>query len=148
MLTMHYSIRLKDEAHAAAVRARVQQVAPMFDQLPGLAAKLFLLDPLTPRYAVYYLWRDAEAMHDFLDGPRFAAMCEEFGRPLVQTFLSRATDFPFRAGERIRIDSGAAMDPTRAPMVLYDPQHGAAVALGGRTGAVHEILHISRPLVA
>src|SRR5262245_56622341 len=94
MLAMHYKIRLEDEAAVAAVRRRAAERGPLFDGMKGLGEKLFLVDPVRPCYATFYLWEDPDAALAFLEGPFFKALSDTFGRPEVQLLLTKATALP------------------------------------------------------
>ena len=89
MLVMHYRIALSGDPAdaAAAIRRRVAQRGHLFDGMPGLERKFFLLDPERPTYATLYLWREPGAALAFLRGPFFAAVIESFGRPEVRLLL-------------------------------------------------------------
>lgn len=129
MLAMHYAIALASADQVAAVRARVVERGPLFDGMAGLKVKLFLIDAANPCYATFYLWRDASAALDFLEGPLFRALCDAFGRPEVRLLLTRAIDLPFAAGETVGIGTDPAEDPS-APIHAYDPGRGETVVLG------------------
>ena len=105
MLAMHYKIPLSGPEAIAAVRARAAERGPMFDGMEGLAHKLFLIDPVDPCYATFYLWREPDAALAFLEGPFFAALSQTFGRPQVLLLLTRSTDLPFVAGDAVVLDS-------------------------------------------
>ncbi|WP_371181116.1 DUF4865 family protein [Xanthomonas sacchari] len=95
MIAMQYSIALPADYDMAIIRRRIADKGPLLDTLPGLRFKAYLVadrgDPLLHArqnlYAPFYLWRDAAAMHAFLAGPAFAALCEAFGRPPVQSWM-------------------------------------------------------------
>jgi hypothetical protein len=63
------------------VRRRAAERGPLFDRMPGLAFKLFLVDPVDPCYATFYLWREPEAALAFLEGAFFAALSRRSGGP-------------------------------------------------------------------
>ncbi|MET0548360.1 MAG: DUF4865 family protein [Xanthomonas sp.] len=95
MIAMQYRIALPADDDMAGIRRRIAEKGPLLDALPGLRFKAYLVadrgDPLLPArqnlYAPFYLWRDAAAMHAFLAGPAFAALCDAFGRPAVQAWM-------------------------------------------------------------
>ena len=45
--------------------------APAFAAIPGLVSKVWLADKSTNTYGGVYLWRDQQAMQDYLDGDLF-----------------------------------------------------------------------------
>ena len=47
-------------------RALGAQLAPAYAALPGLLAKVWLADPGSNTYGGVYLWRDPEAMRDYM----------------------------------------------------------------------------------
>ncbi len=92
MIAMQYSIVLPADYDMAIIQRRIADKGPLLDGLPGLLFKAYLsadrgdpaLSSRTNLYAPFYLWRDAEAMHDFLAGAAFHALTASFGRPAVQ----------------------------------------------------------------
>ena len=128
MLAMHYAIPLKDAEQVAAIRIRAAERGPLFDRMDGLAKKLFLVDPVDPCYATFYLWRHAEAALGFLEGPFFKALSDSFGRPDVKLLLTTATELPFASGEALRLQANAVVD-TSSPVRALDPHNGDIFAL-------------------
>lgn len=128
MLAMHYAIPLSGADQVHAIRRRAAERGPLFDGLDGLEAKLFLLDPLNPCYATFYLWREPDAALAFLNGEFFSALAGTFGRPDVKLLLTTAAKLPARAGEALSL----TMSPARcqAPWIeALDPRTGETVAL-------------------
>jgi hypothetical protein len=56
----------------AGFRALCDQIAPAFEAVPGMIAKVWLSSPETNTYGGVYLWRDRAAMEEFLGGDIFA----------------------------------------------------------------------------
>lgn len=127
MLAMHYAIPLKDRDQVAAVRARVAERGPLFDGLPGLHVKLFLIDPADPCYAPFYLWREPDAALAFLSGDFFKSIIDTFGRPMVRLLISDARDLPFKSGEALRLRIGPRVEAAAA--IAFDPRHGEILSL-------------------
>ena len=131
MLAMHYKIPLADAAATARVRARAAERGPLFDGMPGLAHKLFLVDPIDPCYATFYLWREPEAALRFLNGPFFAALSETFGRPDVLLLLTDAQDLP--PGLELEVSLAiepSVITPLSDALDAVDPRDGSIVRLG------------------
>jgi hypothetical protein len=101
---MHYAIPLNGADQVTAVRARAAERGPLFDGMAGLDVKLFLVDPVDPCYATFYLWREADAALGFLEGQFFKAL-SAFGRPEVKLLLTTAVDLPFRVGEALSLQT-------------------------------------------
>ena len=129
MLAMHYKIRLEDEAAVTAVRQRAAERGPLFDGMKGLGEKLFLVDPVRPCYATFYLWQDPDAALAFLEGPFFKALSDTFGRPEVQLLLTKATTLP--SGVRsVSLIAGAPQPPLPAGAVeAINPLDGSTLVL-------------------
>jgi hypothetical protein len=125
---MHYAIPLEGADQVAAVRARAAERGPSFDGMAGLGFKLFLVDPVDPCYATFYLWHETDAAYSFLDGPSFRALCETFGRPEVRLLLTTATDLPFAPGEALSLQTNPSADASTLVRAL-DPRHGETLAL-------------------
>lgn len=149
MLAMHYKIPLSGPEAIATVRARAAERGPMFDGMEGLAHKLFLLDPVDPCYATFYLWREPDAALNFLEGKFFAALSQTFGRPQVVLLLTRSTDLPFAAGDAVVLGSrqGEPKDSERVRAV--DPKSGEILTLGsGPHGRRFEVMYHARGVAA
>ena len=140
MLAMHYAFPLRDADHVASVRARIAIRGPAFDNLPGLASKLFLVDPIDPCYAIFYLWREPDAALAFLEGPLFQALVDAYGRPEVKLLLTTATTFPFATGSEVFLSTGAselAADAIR----MVDPRRGEIHALASSGARRFEVMY-------
>lgn len=88
MIAMQYKIDFPDTYDMAQIRQRIVDKGPLLDGWEGLIFKAYLYSetsqPDMPnRYAPIYLWRDQQAIWDFLSGPGFAGLCADFGRPKV-----------------------------------------------------------------
>lgn len=90
MIAMQYSFVLPADYDMAIVRERIAVKGKLLDNLPGLAFKAYLHaergEAAENQYAPFYLWRDADAMHEFLNGPGFAGVTQAFGWPSVRTW--------------------------------------------------------------
>jgi len=147
MLAMHYQIALAGADSVAAVRTRAAERGPLFDDMPGLAHKLFLIDPVDPCYATFYLWRDADAARAFIEGPFFAALSSAFGRPKVFLLLTSATDLAFEPGNELALEWRDAASAAGAETIdALDPRTGAILSLGptGSSGRRFETMYHAR----
>lgn len=87
MIAMQYSFVLPADYDMAIIRERIATKGPLLDDLPGLIFKAYLhADQPEHTYAPFYLWRDEEAMHSFLNGLAFAGVARSFGWPSVGTW--------------------------------------------------------------
>lgn len=87
MIAMQYSFVLPADYDMAVIRERIATKGPLLDGLPGLIFKAYLhAEAPEQTYAPFYLWRDEEAMHGFLNGPAFAGVARAFGWPSVKTW--------------------------------------------------------------
>lgn len=87
MIAMQYRFVLPADYEMGIVRERIALKGPLLDELPGLWFKAYLYaEGAENSYAPFYLWRDVEGMHDFLNGPGFAGVARAFGWPSVQTW--------------------------------------------------------------
>jgi hypothetical protein len=93
MIAMQYGFTLPADYDMGIVRERIATKGPLLDNLPGLVFKAYLyadragqVDAAENRYAPFYLWRDEESMHGFLNGPGFAGVAQAFGWTSVQTW--------------------------------------------------------------
>jgi heme-degrading monooxygenase HmoA len=87
MIAMQYRFVLPADYDMTIIRERIASKGPLLDDLPGLVFKAYLhAEQPEHAYAPFYLWRDAEAMHSFLNGPAFAGVARAFGWPSVHTW--------------------------------------------------------------
>jgi len=89
MIAMQYAFPLAENYDMGRIRARIAEKGPLFDNLPGLVSKAFLINDLgtgSPfnEYATFYVWKDESAMRDFLLSEHFQAVVDAFGRPRVR----------------------------------------------------------------
>jgi hypothetical protein len=177
MLACQYVIDLPAAFDMQAIRARVAEKGPSFDDWPGLALKPFLLDEPArggaKRDGTFYLWHTPQALHDFLSGPTFAAVAASFGRPRVRTCLAEdalVPDGPVRGFRQVRLPlagdrplaeelaaTRAALPPATGRTLLLDPSDWTLQAAvmsaeaqppGGDLLRAREVLHVSRPTPA
>jgi len=130
MLAMHYRIPLADHAAVTAIRRRAAARGPLFDGMPGLGEKLFLVDPIRPCYATFYLWREPNAALAFIEGGVFKALTQTFGRPEVKLLLTNATALPVVqqlalidgfVPESLPVDAVRALDPHDGATLVLSP---------------------------
>ena len=58
----------------AGFRAMCDQLAPAFENVPGMHAKIWLADPATNTYGGVYTWRDRGAMEEYARSDLFKAV--------------------------------------------------------------------------
>jgi Domain of unknown function (DUF4865) len=94
MIIAHYGHRLPADYDIAIIRDRVKQRGSLFDDVPELYFKGFLLrehgryGAIANDYSSLYLWRTDQGFHDFLAGGRFKSVTDSFGRPQIQTRIA------------------------------------------------------------
>ena len=92
MMAMQYSFVLPADYDMDIIRQRIASKGHLLDDFPGLAFKAYLsADRLRGGtaenlYAPFYLWRQPEAMHAFLNGAGFAGVAQAFGWPSIKTW--------------------------------------------------------------
>ena len=91
MIIAHYSHRLPANYDTGVIRARAKERGPLWDAVPELYFKGFLLrenghyGAIANDYSSLYLWRHDEAFRDFLTSGRFKVVTDAFGRAEIQT---------------------------------------------------------------
>lgn len=94
MLAMHYAVTLPADYDMAVIRERIASKGSLMDGYPGLLFKAYLHadrqraghDGESNRYAAFYLWADHRSLGAFLQGPGFARLSADFGRPAVRVW--------------------------------------------------------------
>lgn len=84
MIAMQYTIRLAHDFNVERIHDRVNSRRCLFDDLAGLVHKSFLFNEKEGLYAPFYVWEGNEPARDFLTGPLFQGLVENFGRPRVR----------------------------------------------------------------
>lgn len=86
MLAMQYTIQLPEDFDMEAIRARVKERIPLFNQLPGLVHKAYLASFEDKIYAPLYLWNDITELRNFLLDDLFHGVTTSFRRPRVRSW--------------------------------------------------------------
>ena len=91
MITAHYAHRLPADYDVSFIRERARQRGPLWDAVPELCFKAFLLrergrfGAAASNYSSLYLWRQDEAFRNFLVNGRYKVVTDSFGRAEIQT---------------------------------------------------------------
>ncbi|NTG28734.1 DUF4865 family protein [Agrobacterium rhizogenes] len=91
MIITHYAHRLPANHDIGLIRARAKERGPLWDAVPELYFKGFLLrekgrhGSIANNYSSLYLWRQDEAFRDFLVSGRYQVVTDAFGRAEIQT---------------------------------------------------------------
>lgn len=146
MIAMQYNFPLPADYDMAIIDRRIRDKGPLLDNLPGLKFKAYLTarkgDAVTASrqnlYAPFYVWHEEEGLSDFVSGPGFAALTENFGRPQVNTWVAWRADAAadirsvrFATREVVAIDVNASLANLRAEeneAAVQALSNGAALA--------------------
>jgi Domain of unknown function (DUF4865) len=91
MITAHYAHRLPADYDLSIIRNRAKARGHLFDAIPELYFKGFLLrergrfGAIQNEYSSLYLWRKDEGFRDFLVDGRTRSVTDSFGRPQIET---------------------------------------------------------------
>jgi hypothetical protein len=91
MIVAHYAHRLPAGHDMALIRNRAVQRGPLWDAVPELYFKGFLLreqgrhGAIANNYSSLYLWRQDQALCDFLVSGRYKFVTDAFGRAAIET---------------------------------------------------------------
>lgn len=91
MIIAHYAHRLPANYDIGIIRDRAKARGSQWDAVPELYFKGFLLrergrfGAIANNYSSLYLWRQDDAVRDFLTGGRFDGVTDSFGRPQIET---------------------------------------------------------------
>jgi hypothetical protein len=112
---MQYATPLPDEYDIEKLNGRIKEVAPAFDNYPGMFFKLYAVNAAGPQvineYSSIYLWAGNDPMRKFLAGDRFHSYAEAFARPSARSWLpfliegevTAVTDARFALRQIVRI---------------------------------------------
>lgn len=95
MIAMQYRIILPADYPMEKIKSRIASKAHLLNGYSGLVFKAYLYSVKDSddyfsevnSYAPFYLWKDPTAMAGFLRSAGFSALCEDFGRPSVKSWL-------------------------------------------------------------
>jgi len=95
MIAMQYQFILPTDYPMDSIKKRIHEKGHLLDGFSGLLFKAYLYSEKNDKdynshinsYAPFYIWKDTSAMANFLQSAGFNALCEQFGRPKVQTWL-------------------------------------------------------------
>jgi len=91
MITVHYAHRLPADYDIQIIRDRAGRRGHLFDGIPELYFKAFLLrergrfGAIQNEYSSLYLWRKDEGFRNFLVDGRMRSVTDSFGRPSIET---------------------------------------------------------------
>jgi Domain of unknown function (DUF4865) len=91
MIIAHYAHRLPADYDTGIIRKRAAARGHLFDGIPELHFKGFLLrergrfGAIANEYSSLYLWRKDEGFRDFLVDGRMKSVTDSFGRPQIET---------------------------------------------------------------
>jgi Domain of unknown function (DUF4865) len=91
MILAHYAHRLPADYDIDAIRERAKTRGPLWDDVPELYFKGFLLreagrsGAIANNYSSLYLWQTDAAFRDFLTSGRYRTATDLFGRASIQT---------------------------------------------------------------
>ncbi len=99
MIAMQYGFTLPADYDMSIIERRVQEKGYLFDDIPDLVFKAFLVARKDDKaigsrenlYAPFYLWKTAASMEDFLCGEKFRAPVASFGWPAVRVWIPVAS---------------------------------------------------------
>jgi hypothetical protein len=80
-----FKLPLKTDWEALAGLAR-DRAKNLYQGLPGLKTKAFVLNKETGEYGGLYIWENKEALDAFLNSPTFQSSREKFGNPEIKIF--------------------------------------------------------------
>jgi hypothetical protein len=91
MIIAHYAHRLPADYDVGVIRNRAKDRGHLFDAIPELYFKGFLLrergrfGAIANEYSSLYLWRKDEGFRNFLVDGRTKSVTDSFGRPQIET---------------------------------------------------------------
>ncbi|ORM65360.1 DUF4865 domain-containing protein [Pantoea rodasii] len=94
MIVMQYRFTLPADYDMSIIDTRIKQNGAKLDGFPGLLFKAYLVSRIGDahcdenRYAPLYLWKNADAMANFLQSPAFEKLTQDFGWPLIDNWLA------------------------------------------------------------
>jgi hypothetical protein len=94
MIIAYYSHRLPAHHDVGSIRARARERGPLWEDVPGLYFKGFLLrekghfGAIANNYSSLYLWCQDDGFRDFLVSGRYKVVTDSFGRAHIKTWFA------------------------------------------------------------
>jgi hypothetical protein len=119
MIIAHYAHRLPADYDIAIIRERAKARGPVWDAIPGLHFKGFLLrergrlGAIDNEYSSLYLWQQDEAFRDAMLTGRYKTVTDSFGRAAIETRVAldarkgagREARFAYKDEQAIPLDT-------------------------------------------
>jgi Domain of unknown function (DUF4865) len=119
MLIAHYGHRLPADYDLSIIRNRAAQRGALWDQVPELYFKGFLLrergqyGAISSEYSSLYLWQRDQSFRDALVSGRYKTVTDSFGRAAIQTRVAldarkgnaRQARFAYKQEQDIALDA-------------------------------------------
>jgi len=86
MHALEYVWNLGDRFDAAALRKRVGDRKGLYEGLPGLVSKAFVMNETNRQFGGFYVWRTSEDADRFLKSELFAGSRAAMGEPEIRRF--------------------------------------------------------------
>ncbi|MBM6581690.1 DUF4865 family protein [Microvirga sp. BT689] len=93
MIAMQYSLSLPADYDMGIIDRRIRDKGSLLGEFPNLKFKAYLraakgdLGSHENLYAPFYVWDKADGASDFLCGPGFQTLANDFGWPSVRTWI-------------------------------------------------------------
>ena len=87
MIAMQYTIPLAMNFDIRSIYRRVEERATLFEDLPGLSHKSYLLCEEDRLYAPFYIWDNIHEAQNFMLDHLFRGVIETFSRPRIRTWF-------------------------------------------------------------
>lgn len=84
-LTSHFTMAAGTDWDVLRETAR-ERAATMYQGLPGLLTKAFVVDPERSVYGGHYVWESRAALDAFLASPLFQSSLAKFGTPELHIY--------------------------------------------------------------
>jgi len=123
MLIAHYGHRLPANYDLAIIRNRAKQRGAVWDAVPELYFKAFLLrergsyGAIASEYSSLYLWQRDQSFRDALVGGRYKTVTDSFGRAAIETRVvldarkgsARVARFAYKQEQDIALDADLSL---------------------------------------
>lgn len=119
MFIAHYGHRLPADYDLSIIRNRAAQRGAVWDEVPELYFKAFLLrergryGAIASEYSSFYLWQHDQSFRDALVGGRYKVVTDSFGRAAIETRVAldarkgsgRVARFAYKQEQDIALDA-------------------------------------------
>lgn len=148
MIVAHYAHRLPADYDTGLIRARAEKRGVLWDDVPQLYFKGFLLrqsgqyGAIANSYSSLYLWQQDDAFRDFLTSGQYGVVTDAFGRAEIQTWFALDACKGKASGARFAYKQDVAIPLDADLQKMYSQEIERNRDIAGQAGTVAAVVGV------